>query len=343
MTNAHRTALLVPVAILLVSLSAAPAQESGTGLRPKAEAGAAAHESVVRIAVSVDWEGRNLSSVNLRAFVSMRKAHPKVPLTHFLNAAYYTKADAETEDVTKAIRRVVHLHDELGLHIHPWRSLVEAAGVTFRAEPTIWGPRFQPRRRGADTGHAVVIEAYEVAELRAIVRTSKKLLGQHGFKLGTSFRAGAWLAGPRVREAIRREGFVVDSSATNTIWHEELAKYALPEMIAKTWPKVTAESQPFWLKTPGGELLEMPDTCALADYVTAKEMAGHVTAAVQRLEKNGPDLYVHIGFHQETAARYATRVTQAIKTIQATHGSRVVFETLQASAKRARTTIKAPR
>ena len=332
MTNPHKKALLIS---LLAFLCCCPAL---AGQNPPTTA-ESTPEPRVRIAVSVDWEGRDLSPVNLRAFDGMRKVHPKVPLTHFLNAAYYTKGDADSAEVTKFIRRVVAPHDELGLHIHPWRSLVEAAGVTFRPEPTIWGPQYKPRPGAGDTGHAVVIEAYEVPELRAIVRVSKKLLDENGFKLGTSFRAGAWLAGPRVREAIRREGFVVDSSATNTVWHEELAKYALPEMIDKTWPKVTPESQPFWMKTPGGELLEMPDTCALADYVTAKEMADHVTAAVQRLAQDGPDLYVHIGFHQESAARYATRIIQAIKEIQATHGDRVVFETLEASAKGARTSM----
>ena len=294
----------------------------------------------VRVAVSVDWEGRDLSNVNLLAFTAMRDAHPKIPLTHFLNAAYYTKEDAEAEKVTRFTRKVLKEGDELGLHIHPWRSLVEAAGVEYRETPTVWGPQFKVRARGGDAGHEVVLEAYEVKELRAIIRTARKILGEHGFELSPSFRAGAWLAGPKVREAIRREGFTVDSSSTDTVWHDELAKYALPGLIREIWPKVTKTSQPFFMETPGGKLLEMPDTCALADYVTAEEMADHVAAAVARLEKSDKDLYVHIGFHQETAARYASRIIQAIRMIQEAHGGRVVFETLDASARHARAAMK---
>lgn len=288
----------------------------------------------VHIAISVDWEGRQISSVNLRAFAAFRTAHPEVPLTHFLNAAYFTKPDADAEQVAAQMRRVLQPHDELGLHIHPWKSLVEAAGVKFRSEPTIWGPTFKMRTGGRDAGHAISVEAYETDEFAAIVRKSKALLEANGFKLGHSFRAGAWLAGPRVREAIRREGFLVDSSATDTTWHDELSRYALPEMIRKIWPDVTQHTQPFEIATPAGELLEMPDTGALADYVTADEMSGHVAAVVAR--QAGKDLFVHLGFHQETAARFLPRVTAAVRTIRETFGDRVVFERLADSAHRAR-------
>ncbi len=287
----------------------------------------------VRIAISVDWEGRDLAAINLRAFASFRKAHPDVPLTHFLNAAYFTKPDADAATVTAQIRRVLRPTDELGLHIHPWQSLVEAAGVVFRSEPTIWGPGRRMRRGRRDAGHEISVEAYAVDEFRAIVRKSKELLAANGFVLGTSFRAGAWLAGPRVREAIRREGFLVDSSATDTAWHDEIARTALPQMMRAIWPDVTCHTQPFTIETPAGTLLEMPDTGALADYVTAAEMSGHVNDAAERL---GGDRFVHLGFHQETAARYLPRVIAALRTIKATHGDRVVFETLTTAADHAR-------
>jgi hypothetical protein len=190
------------------------------------------------------------------------------------------------------------------------------------------------RRGRSDEGHEISVEAYEADEFAAIVRKSRELLESNGFKLGTSFRAGAWLAGPRVREAIRREGFLVDSSATDTTWHDELARYALPAMIKTIWPDVTQHTQPFEIATPAGALLEMPDTGALADYVTADEMSGHVAAVVERLADR--DLFVHIGFHQETAARYLPRVTAAVRAIREQFGDRVVFERLVDSADQVR-------
>jgi phosphotransferase system HPr-like phosphotransfer protein len=371
----------------------------------------------VHVSISVDWEGRDLSAINLNAFRTLRKAHPNVPLTHFLNAAYFTKRDANATRVQADIRRALRPGDELGLHIHPWKTLVEAAGVKFRTEPTIWGKgrpmrrstymgisgkdakngallsvvtpdgpaakaglkigdlitkmgdkniaayadipatvrnasggektKIQFKRDGAeqiveltygsrgDSGHEIAVEAYTTDEFEAITRKSQALLQANGFEIGHSFRAGAWLAGPHVREAIRRAGFLVDSSSTDTVWHDEIAHTELPSMMKKIWPTVTRLSQPFLIETPAGMILEMPDTGALADYVTAQEMSDHVDEAVNLIQNN-QDRYVHIGFHQETAARYLPRVTAAIKSIKAKHGSLVVFETLETSAQHAR-------
>ena len=293
----------------------------------------------VRVAISVDWEGRDLSAINLRAFAAFRAAHPEVPLTHFLNAAYFTKRDADPDKISGQIRQVLNPIDELGLHIHPWQSLVEAAGVTFRSEPTIWGGNRPMRRGKRDSGHEISVEAYETDEFQAIVRKSKEVLAANGLAVGASFRAGAWLAGPRVREAIRREGFLVDSSATDTRWHDEIAAYALPAMMREIWPNITSDTQPFPIATPAGDLLEMPDTGALADYVTAQEMSDHVRDAVEKLDSQH-DRFVHLGFHQETAARYLPRVTAALRKIKSEHPDRVIFETLEASARRARPAAK---
>jgi hypothetical protein len=309
----RRTILLAPCAFAACAGATAPDTE------PR-----------VHISVSVDWEGRDLSDANLAAFADFRAAHPEVPLTQFINAAYFDKADADAAQVSARIRQALQPHDELGLHIHPWKSLVEAAGVTFRSTPTIWGIERPERKNWPDPGHDVSVEAYTVDEFQKIVAHSKAVLDANGFSLSNSFRAGAWLAGPRVLEAIRREGFVVDASATDTKWHTKIAQFALPQMIRDIWPDVTADTQPFYISTPAGDVLEIPDTGALADYVTAEQMAGHIADAVNKLD--GHDLYVHIGFHQETAATYIGRVIEALSIVKEKHADHLVFETLEQSA-----------
>ncbi|MDP6962631.1 MAG: hypothetical protein QGF46_00535 [Planctomycetota bacterium] len=284
----------------------------------------------VRIAVSVDWEGRDLAPENLDAFSNFREAHSDVPLTHFLNAAYFCKPDAIPVEIAASINSVVLDSDETGLHIHPWKSFVEAAGVDFRSGPTVWGVERPERKNWPDPGHDVSVEAYMVDEFQILVAYSKQVLAQNGFELSNSFRAGAWLAGPRVREAIRREGFLIDSSATDTKWHTKISQFALPAMIRDIWPDVTSETQPFFISTPAGQLLEMPDTGALADYVSAEQMMGHISEAVSRL--GDEDIYVHIGFHLETADKYLSRVTEAISLAKSKFGEKLKFETLSQSA-----------
>jgi hypothetical protein len=285
---------------------------------------------VVRIAISVDWEGRDLAPSNLHAYAAFRAAHPSVPLTQFLNAAYFTKRDADSANVREHMLRVIKPHDELGMHIHPWQSLVEASGVEFRTTPTIWGEQHPMRRGKIDSGHEGSVESYTSSEFQAIVAHAKEILAANGFDLGTSFRAGAWLAGPNVRRAIRGEGFLVDTSAPDPMWLDEIDAYALPGMIREVWPGVNQHTQPFTIETSEGSLLEMPDTGALADYITADEMVAHIGAVVDRLD--GSDRFAHLGFHQETAARYLPRVTEAVRRIKELHGERVRFETLCESA-----------
>ncbi|MCA8925615.1 MAG: hypothetical protein KDD82_27650 [Planctomycetes bacterium] len=293
----------------------------------------------LRVAVSVDWEGRELADGNLRAMEAFERETPGVPLTHFLNAAYLTKPGADPAAVAAALRRVVRAGDERGLHVHGWHSLVTAAGVAFRAGPTFWdGGQIARPRPGRDAGHEVEIAAYTAPELRRIVAHSRRLLAEAGYELGGAFRAGGWIATPHVLEAVRAEGLWIDSSATTHEWHDELLGYALWERIAEVWPEVHATTQPYWIETPAGRVLEMPDTGALADYVTAEEMLAHLEQALEA-QAAAPrrDRFVHLGFHQETAARYAPRVSAAIRVLRARHPTApLVFEPLSASALGAR-------
>lgn len=96
----------------------------------------------VRIIVSVDWEGDDLQTGNLKAMKNFRRDFPEIPLQQFLNAAYYTKSGADATQVTKAIKSVLLPKDEHGLHIHAWRTLVESSGVNFHINPSFVADEF---------------------------------------------------------------------------------------------------------------------------------------------------------------------------------------------------------
>jgi hypothetical protein len=265
----------------------------------------------------------------------LRDALPQVPLTHFLNAAYFTKKGARRDEVAAKMRSVLRAGDELGLHIHAWRSLVTASGVAFRREPTFWGSPVVDSGE-ADVGHEVELCAYSRDELEKVAAESQRILGDAGFRLSSSFRAGGWLADAKVLAAVRARGFAVDSSATDNKWHKQLLEqYAIFGRIREVWPDVTEESAPRWISTPAGAVLEMPDTGALADYVTAADMLGHIERARARARASAArEVFVHVGFHQETAARYAGRVRHVLE--QLASDSTVRVTTLEDAAARAR-------
>jgi hypothetical protein len=297
----------------------------------------------VRIAISVDWEGRELSEANLAAVERFRQRFPEVPLTHFLNAAYFTKPGARDAEVAARIKRALRSQDELGLHLHGWRSLIEAAGVEFEQAPSFWGANKPLRPVGGDEGHEVEIAAYSAAELEKILTFSKETLRERGgLQIGGSFRAGGWVAPPHVMEAIAAAGFGVDTSAVPPKWHEELSGLALRGRIQQLWGSVHPTTQPYRVRTPKGVVVEMPDTCALADYVTAAEMTSHVREALARQRMHPErEVYVHLGFHLETAARYLPRLEQALLTLRADADPRLALETLEESAARVRADLEA--
>ena len=69
------------------------------------------------------------------------------------------------------IALVLKDEDELGLHIHAWKSLVESAGVSFRQKPN-WNDQFDDTFREScsfDCGHGVPLWAYSDDELKKII------------------------------------------------------------------------------------------------------------------------------------------------------------------------------
>ncbi|MFK7824441.1 MAG: hypothetical protein AB8G05_09800 [Oligoflexales bacterium] len=276
----------------------------------------------IYITISVDWEGRDLDSKNLKIMDKFRQEHPNLPLLHFLNAAYFTKKGAVPEEVSKKIRSVLRQQDELGLHIHAWKSLIEASGVNYRHFPK-WTPkRYHQQQieacRTGDCGHEVPISRYQATELRQIIGKSLDILSKQGFPRPLSFRAGGWMASTNVLEALSQEGFLYDSSEiSNLHFKEKLKDYAIPLWTKQLWPDASSISQPYVINTENSSVTEMPDNGCLADYMSEYDMLKVFSENVEEWQKNPANpIYIHFGFHQETAKKYLYRVNRAIKKIK---------------------------
>ena len=266
--------------------------------------------------VSVDWEGRDLSSRNLSAMKQFRSEFPEIKLLHFLNAAYYTKEGASSQDVNQKVSSVIRKGDELGLHIHAWKSLFEAAGVSFRSNPTYWGTRLTGC--DSDCGHEVALTAYTTDEIRKVVRFSTQILSQNGFGRAKSFRTGGWLGSQAVLDAIAAEGFTLDSSRVPPQFlRAQLGSLPIFQWIQDLWGDARSTDQPRSVSTASGPIIELPDNGALADYMSASQMVS-VYKTYASLVQAHPDVdyYFQIGFHQETAATYLPQVRQALRTIE---------------------------
>lgn len=268
----------------------------------------------LNLVMSVDWEGEDLNDQNLNAMNSFREQFPQIKLIHFLNAAYYTKPDSIENKVTQKISSVLRPGDELGLHIHAWKSLFEASGVKFKTYPTYWGSPLAHCEY--DCGHEVPLTVYSTNELRKVIRKSQDVLSAHGFGKAKSFRAGGWLASPSVMEALAAEGIEMDSSSVPPVHlQEELRSMSLFRWVQELWSQIKSTSQPFRVQTQKGSLWEVPDNGALADYMNGREMFEVYKQNLKLAQDQNLDVYIQIGFHQETAQVYLPRVVDALRRI----------------------------
>jgi len=293
----------------------------------------------VVVALTIDWEGAYLSPEGLDALDELRQKFGQAPLTHFVSAAYFTKTTPDPTTVA-SITQAVRKGDELAVHLHAWRSLAKASEVEPKLSPSfLTGTNKLLEFEDGDVGFDTDLDAYSVPELRTLLRTSRRLLEQTHLPISKTFRAGGYLGTPKVLQAIREEGFTVDSSATDYRQLDEQINEVLPNRIKAIWPNVDTLTQPF--QVPGTQLVEMP-IAAFADYATAAEIVAIFEAAHVRLRKDpGRDVFVVLGFHLETAADFAGRLDEAMQQLRARRElvDGLLFATIETAAERARTTI----
>jgi hypothetical protein len=250
----------------------------------------------INIVFSVDWEGRDLDEKNLEAMKSFRKDFPHIPLLQFLNAAYFTKEVVNKEETKNLIESVLQPIDEIGLHIHGWKSQFEICGVEFRNSPSFNnGGEITAGENDLDIGHDIPISEYTTEELIKVIKQSKEIYKKNGWGVPVNFRCGGWISKPHVLKALELEEFIGDYSAV------------------PLWKDITPLTQPFMM----GKILEWPNNGCLADYVTGEEMLQTFKMnweEFQKSEKN--EWYVSFGFHQETADKFLMRIREAINLIE---------------------------
>lgn len=305
---------------VLALVSAVPACAAETGDASTGdEADYTKSKGKLELLVTVDWEGRDLSQWNLDAMKDLHAKFPDVKVVNFLNAAYYTKEGANADDVTRRIESALGANDEKGLHIHGWKRLFEASGVTFHNAPTFWGTSLDPRACVDDCGHEVPISEYSSDELRKVVKFSLDTLEGHGFGRPKSFRTGGWMAKPNVRDAVAAEGLTTEESAVPVQFLQpKLGNMPVYQWLGDLWQGIGPTSQPFAIETASSPLLEIPDNGCLADYVSAEQMVDVYQANKKAwLADRSKDVVVSIGFHEETAADYLPVLEDALSRILA--------------------------
>lgn len=271
----------------------------------------------VLVAITVDWEGAFLSDEGLDMLDAVRRRLPGVPFTHFVSAAYFTKPGPPNDDLDPAteLKAQVKAGDELAIHVHAWESLARAANAGVHLAPSfVTGTNKLADLGDGDRGFDSDLDNYSVAELRAMIATSRRLLTKAGLSPSKSFRAGGYLGTPKVLEAARAEGLLVDSSAIDP---RQPDSEALKKRLAGIWPAIDTGSQPYAIQTPAGDMTEVP-IAAFVEDVSAAELMDILQRARERLAKEPRrDVDVVLGVHQESAQEFVPTLLDTLEKVRA--------------------------
>ncbi|MFO0587241.1 MAG: hypothetical protein U0441_06875 [Polyangiaceae bacterium] len=231
------------------------------------------------VIISTDWDFPDVDDRVLTNHEDLHAAHPELKITHLIGPYTYTDPAVTQERrdlITSWAKGMRDSHgDEIGLHIHPRCTFVEAAGLSCKTQPSVQDPA------GDATGYTVHLGAYTREEWGTMFAKSDDIWDGLGFGKPVSFRAGAWTLETQVAEALADDGFVVDSSPVNWAYLEEWEGYELFDWNKQAWGPIGNTSQPYYPTedslVPGGsgakiELLEVPDNGAMVDYWTVAQM-----------------------------------------------------------------------
>lgn len=233
------------------------------------------------VVVSNDWDTSDNEAIEYERQERLHAGHPELVLTHFVGP--YTFTDPAVSE-TRRDWIVDWLHeqeaqfgDEIGLHVHPYCSFIESAGVTCRSEPVY------AENWGRPEGYTVIVGSYTEDEFTQVLQHADDIFEQRGLGKPVTFRAGGWTAELHTLKALANAGYVADTSAVNWARLEEWKDHATAPLYPwneEHWATITTTSQPYYpsvddvLSSAGPNLsvLEVPDNGALVDYVTAQEM-----------------------------------------------------------------------
>jgi hypothetical protein len=207
----------------------------------------------VLVAWSLDFEGWDVPQNYLDAIADQTKRHHNFPLTHFFSPRIYLHSVVSPERAeyltTWVSRRLSDYGEELALHLHMHKDLLEAVGVSSKDGPK-WGHYTD--------GYDVQSTAYSYDEYKKVLEYSLKKFREANLPTPIGFRAGGWFVNEEILRALEDTGFLYDSSGREKkMWGGKLeSPWDLAITTQPYFPSRQDQNKP---GTPQFNLLEIPN------------------------------------------------------------------------------------
>ena len=281
------------VPLLLVAASLVLGTGVAFGDSPKA----------LKLALVLQWEGRDLKEGNLEAIRAFRSVFTDVNFVHLVSPAYFLRSSADAALAQTKIRSLMKPKDQIGVALAGWKSLATKAGVIFRSGPTFWGNTMDQTECAVDCGLDVPVNLYPGEDLDALLASALDTLELNGFGRPRGMTTEGWVAAPEVLEAASRAGLRYDFSAVSPeMVAPRVQRFPLFHWVKTLWPQVTPHTQPFVITTAKSSLREIPQSLAALDYSTATEVLQVFKEYTEILKKNpAVELTFPLVIYQETA------------------------------------------
>ena len=241
------------------------------------------------VLVTTDWDFGDPGNTVNNYQVQLHAEHAELVMTHFVGPYTFTDPTVMPDRRVELVNWLLMMRDtnkdEIGLHIHPYCSFIESAGVTCITDQST------VHANGDLSGYTIKLSAYSREQLGTLLDHANTLFQQNGLNRAKTFRAGGWTASLASLQALADKGFTADTSALNWARIEEW-KNAVPGPAGRTnelyrwnmenWNPINDTSQPYWVSegnvltsdAPTLPILEVPDNGVMIDYVTLAEMTG---------------------------------------------------------------------
>ena len=272
----------------------------------------------IYVMVTTDWDFGDPSDQALARQDRLHAQHPDLVMTHFVGP--YTFTDPTVSESRRQLladwvkEQRDSFGDEIGLHIHPYCSFVDDAGLTCITDQST------TNTDGDDSGYSIKVAAYGEQGFLDLLEHADEIFAERELGKPVTFRAGGWTASIETLRALEADGFVADTSANNWARMEEwmgLLSGELYDWNMAHWSMIGDTSQPYYPNdgdiqsdaAPTLEILEVPDNGIMVDYVTVEEMIEIFDSNWPGGALSGPRSFM-MGFHPSASfdSGYEVRV-----------------------------------